>query len=83
MGTPIKFLMIIGVVAVVMYLLPTVSVLPFGSEEIIQNMSSYIYQFRLINPFFDSGVTYLFFFFYIEFLLFTWHWTKWVIEHLR
>jgi len=62
---------------------PGVTVLPYGSEHVVQLMSNVVNKFIEVNPFFSTLWLYLKLVLYIEFLLFSWTWTKWLIEHLR
>lgn len=83
MWTVIKVILIIAVLYIVFIVFPNVEELPLGAEQVVQTMSSSVYQFRLINPFFDILWNYFLLVLLVEVLLFTWHWLKWLVEHLR
>lgn len=83
MWTVLKVILVIAVLYVIFFIFPNVTELPLGTEEVVQTMSAMVYKFRLINPFFNILWTYFVYVLLVETLLFTWHWLKWLVEHIR
>jgi len=74
---------ILTVAQLALFWLPDVQTLPFGLETALSFMGSTIKGLIEVLPFLELPWKYALFALYLHYLLISWHWIKWFIEHVR
>lgn len=76
----LKFLGVLGLLALVTAFLPTVTELPLGIDEAVVFFIGTIKALVNLIPFMQVPFTLILLAVSIRFALFVWHWVRWLVE---